>query len=130
MSQENLERVEQGFRLYVDTGELDLDRLAEDADIYDHDIPEEGHYVGRAGFLKWLTDWAEAWETWSLEPEEFIDAGDKVVIVFRLRAKGRASGIEVDRRDSLVYEFRGDTIVRADYFNSREQGIQAAGLAV
>jgi ketosteroid isomerase-like protein len=130
MSKENLERVERSFRLYMETGELDLDHLAEDADIYDHDIPEEGHYVGPAGFVQWLTDWAEAWESWSLDPEEFIDAGDKILIVFRLKARGRASGIEIDRRDALVYSLRGDTIVRADYFNSREQGIQAAGLAV
>jgi len=46
-----------------------------------------------------------------------------------MTAKGRGSGIEIDREDSLVYDFRDGKAVRLDYFNSREQGLEAAGLA-
>ena len=59
-----------------------------------------------------------------------IDAGDRVVAVLRMKARGRGSGVEIDREDSLVYEFRDGKVVRLDYFNTREQGLAAAGVHV
>ncbi len=130
MSQENVDIVRTGLEHFLTTGELDLEVLDEQVVIRDHDIPDSRDYRGRAGFVKWLEDWGEAWEEWTLEPVEYLDAGDKVVIVLRMKAKGRGSGLEIDRLDALVYEFRGAKVVSADYFNSREQGLRAAGLTV
>jgi ketosteroid isomerase-like protein len=128
MSAENLESARQALETYVKTGRLDLSRLDDDAPIRDHDIPDPGDYRGPRGFVQWLKDWNEAWEAWSMVPEEYIDAGDKIVMVFQIKARGRASGLEVDRHDALVYEYRGDRIVAVDYYNSREQAAAAAGL--
>jgi ketosteroid isomerase-like protein len=61
-------------------------------------------------------------------PEEFIDAGDCVVAVIRLKAKGQSSGIEVERQDAIVYKLRDGQIVRGDYYNKREQALEAVGL--
>ena len=47
-----------------------------------------------------------------------------------MMAKGRGSGLELDRLDALVYEFRDGKAIRLDYFNNREQGLAAAGLPV
>ena len=93
--------------------------LHEDVEVYDHDIPDRGEYRGHAGFGRWLRDWGAAWAEWNLEPEEFIDAGDRVIIVAHMRAKGRGSGVEVDRQDALVYELRDGKISRVDYYNRR-----------
>lgn len=128
MSQERVDQIRSGLEHYLTTGEVDLDRLADDAVIRDHDIPDPHDYRGKQGFLRWLSDWGEAWDEWTIEPEEFLDAGDKVVIVFRMKARGRASGLEIDRNDALVYEFRGGKIVALDYYNSREQALATAGL--
>jgi hypothetical protein len=59
--------------------------------------------------LRWIDDWAEAeaWETWSLEPEEYIDAGERVVVLHRLSARGRGSGVTVARRDGMVWRQGG-----------------------
>jgi hypothetical protein len=46
-----------------------------------------------------------------------------------MHAKGMGSGVELDRQDALVYRFRGDKILRADYYNSKEQALEDAGLS-
>ena len=84
---------------------------------------------GHAGVARWLQDWGAAWSEWSSEPEQFIDAGDSVVVVVRMKAKGAGSGLELDRQDAQVYRFRDDKIVRLDYYNNEDQALEAAGLS-
>jgi ketosteroid isomerase-like protein len=129
MSAENVELVRRTLERFVETGEVEWEAMHEKLEIHDHDIPEHGDYYGRAGFIRWLSDWGEAWSEWNLEVEEVLDAGDQVVAVIHLTAKGAASGITVDRHDSLVYGFRDGKVARTDYFNSRQQGLERAGLA-
>lgn len=129
MSADDVELVRRSFEQFVATGELMWDALDEKVEIHDHDIPEHGDYRGHQGFMRWLSDWSEPWSEWSLELEEVLDAGDQVVVVTHLTATGGASGVTVDRHDSLVYGFRDGKIARIDYFNSRQQGLERAGLA-
>jgi uncharacterized protein len=130
MSEQNVELVRDALGRFVATGEVFREILDEDVVIEDHDIPDTRDYRGHAGFIRWMTDWGEPWAEWSLEPQEFIDAGDRVVVVLRMKARGRGSGVEIDREDSLVYDFRDGKVVRLDYFNTREQGLAAAGVHV
>jgi ketosteroid isomerase-like protein len=129
MSQENVELAQRVFGHLVTTGEVLWDTADPEIEIHDHDTPDQGDYRGYEGLTRWLEDWGAAWATWSMEPDEFIDAGDTVVIFIRMRAKGRSSGIEIDRRDALVYEIRDALITRIDYYNDRTEALQAAGLA-
>jgi len=129
MSAENVHLVRRATEEYLAKGGLDYAVLDEHVEIRDHDILDGREYRGRSGFARWLQDWGEAWERWTIEPLEYLDAGDKVVLVFRMIATGRGSGIQIDREDALVYEFRDGKAVRLDYFNSRQEGLAAAGLA-
>ena len=59
-------------------------------------IPNEGVYHGLDGYRKMLEGWEEAWESFHVEPLEYIDHGHGYVTVpVRQRARGRGSGIEV-----------------------------------
>ena len=51
-----------------------------------------------------------------------------VVIFIRMKAKGRGSGIEIDRPDALVYRISGGLIAQIDYFNDRDEAPKAVGL--
>jgi ketosteroid isomerase-like protein len=127
MSQHNVEFVRRALES-VRAGKPDLDTVDEDVEIHDHDIPERGEYRGREGLTRWLEDWGAARAEWSFQPEEFIDAGNRVVAIFRMKARGRGSGAEVERRDAILYELRDDKIVRLDYYNDPSQALEAAGL--
>jgi ketosteroid isomerase-like protein len=129
MSQQNVETVKRRFEHFMATGELPWDLFDQEVAVYDHDTPDQGAYQGHEGVTRWLEDWGAAWAEWGIEPDEFIDAGDSVVIFIRMDTKGRGSGIEVQREDALVYEIRDGMITRIDYYNDRRQALEAVGLA-
>jgi ketosteroid isomerase-like protein len=129
MSQENVEIVRRGFEGFLATGEPVWELTHEHVVVADHDLMDAGEYRGHAGFTRWLADWASAWSEFTSEPaEEILDAGDDVVIVYRLKATGRASGVTVERQDAMVCRVQDGKIVRLDYYNDRSQALKSVGL--
>jgi ketosteroid isomerase-like protein len=129
MSQENVELVQTLFEQFIASGEPSWESLHEEIEAHDHDVVDAGGYRGHTGFARWLENWDVAWSEFSMTPEEFVDAGDRVVSVFRMQATGRGSGVHVERQDAMVWELRDGKVVRLDYYNTREQALKAAGLA-
>jgi ketosteroid isomerase-like protein len=77
----------------------------------------------------WLPHGRRAFESFTLEPLEYIDAGDdKVVVVARLSARGKESGVAVERLDGMVWTIRDGMTVRLDYYGSRAEALEAVGL--
>jgi ketosteroid isomerase-like protein len=77
-----------------------------------------------------LKAWATGlWGTFDirLEPDEFIDAGDSVVVVFRQIARGRASGAELTIHLAFVFGLRGGKLVSADGYRTNEEALEAVG---
>jgi ketosteroid isomerase-like protein len=129
VSQENVELIQRSFAVLEQTGEPDWSTMHEQVEVYDHDILDASEYRGHEGFGRWLEDWSSAWSEFQMDPEDFIDAGDRVVFVFQMTAKGRGSGVEVKRQDAIVFQLRDAMVVRVDYYNEREQALKAVGLA-
>jgi ketosteroid isomerase-like protein len=125
---QNVERVRQGFEHYAATGEPDWEVLDEDIEVFDHDILDAGDYRGFEGYTRWLQDFGAAWSEFTMEPEEFIDAGNRVIAVFRVSAIGVGSGVRVQRQDAMVCEMKDLKVLRIDYYNNREQALKAVGL--
>jgi ketosteroid isomerase-like protein len=128
MSQENVEIVRRGWEHFVTTGEPLWATIDDEIVIHDHDIPDSGDYRGYAGFAQWGEDWEAAWEDWRWEAEEFIGAGDRVVAVLRVNAKGRGSGVDVERLDGAVWTVRDGKCIRLDYYGSKAEALEAVGL--
>jgi ketosteroid isomerase-like protein len=128
MSEENVEVV-RGLLERFAAGEIVWDALDEDVEIHDHDILDAGKYRGREGVLRWIEDWSSGLPAADWELQEILDAGETVVAVILLKARGRGSSVEVERQDAIVYRVRRGKVIRFDYYNSRQQGLQAAGLA-
>jgi hypothetical protein len=58
--------------------------------------------------------------------EELIDAGEHVISVVTSRARGRVSGLEVECTG--VWTIHEGKVVRVEWFESREEALEAAGL--
>jgi ketosteroid isomerase-like protein len=98
-------------------------------EVFDHDIPDAPHsYRGVEGLERWQADWEASWASWRWEPDELIDAGDRVVTILRLHATGRESGVEVERLDGAVWTVRHDKVIRLDYYGSKDEALEAVGL--
>jgi ketosteroid isomerase-like protein len=63
-----------------------------------------------------------------LEIEEFRDLGDDVLLIGRLRARGRESGVEVDSATAWLFTFRGSKVWRARGYLDPREALEAAGL--
>jgi ketosteroid isomerase-like protein len=127
MSQENVALVEESLEHFGTTGEPAWELLDEQVEVHDHDIMDAGEYRGHEGFGRWLEDWASAWAEFTMEPEEYVDAGERVVAVIRQKTVGKGSGLALERQDAMVFTLRERKVVRVDYYNSREQAFRAMG---
>ena len=87
-------------------------------------------YVGKDGLRQWLTDMDDVWEGIHSEQDEFIDAGDRVVVIGRLVGKGRGSGVEVGSPTGTIVTVRDGLVIRSETgYTNRRDALAAAGLS-
>jgi ketosteroid isomerase-like protein len=74
-----------------------------------------------------MREWLSAWEGLELSAEELIEIGDRVVVPFCVRARGKGSGAEVERRWAHVWTFRDGKAVMFEVFMSKEAALRTLG---
>ena len=77
---------------------------------------------------KFAADIRENWEELQALPEEFRDLGDRVLVLGRLKGRGKGSGAPVDMPYAGILDFRGERIWRHRVYIDRAEGLRAAGL--
>jgi ketosteroid isomerase-like protein len=88
-------------------------------------FPDPGVYRGARSTLDAWRGWLEAWEEFSLELEDMIPVGETMVVVLnRLRGRGKASGIPVDSEVGCIFDLDGGRVVHMT-FCDREQALAA-----
>lgn len=92
------------------------------------EFPDPGTYLGPEAIANYTRDLLAAWEDFSIVAEDFVDAGDTVVVEVRQRGVGRSSGVVTELRYVQVFTFRGDAIIRIESFAERDQALEAVGL--
>jgi len=129
MSQENVEIVRRGYEHYNRTGEADFDVL--DPEIV-YDVSRRTFdplvYHGHQGVREFGALIREQWASMRLEPQEFVDAGDSVVVSVRLVGVGKESGIETTANAAHIWTFRDGKVVRQTTFQTMSEALEAAGL--
>jgi ketosteroid isomerase-like protein len=75
-----------------------------------------------------VEEFRETWESARVEPHEFIEAGDLVIVPVTGHLKGRG-GIEVVASTTFVWTIRNGAIERMVMYQSRQDALEAAGLS-
>ena len=79
----------------------------------------------RAYFERFSGELEPSW--W--ETEEVLDAGeDRVLLLIRVRGRGKSSGAKVDSRGGWLLTVRGGMAVRVDAYLERREALEAAWL--
>jgi uncharacterized protein len=90
---------------------------------------EPGTYRGHEGVLRYLGDVAAEFDDVHTEPEELIDAGERVVVPVRVSGRGRQSGAAVDLTMTIVVLLRDGMIVHIRNYPEMDEALEAAGLS-
>jgi SnoaL-like domain len=88
----------------------------------------ESRSRGHEGFMRFFATIDEAFEDNVIEPREAIDFGDRLLVLYRLRTLGRGSGVKLARDIGLLSTLSRGMIVRVDYYWSRDEALEDAGL--
>jgi ketosteroid isomerase-like protein len=83
---------------------------------------------GLEGFIDGWRDWLEPYDSYYIEVEELIDAGEQVVSLSRVVGQTTRDGVAVEHRPAAVWSLRDEKIVRVRFFLDREEAFEAAGL--
>jgi ketosteroid isomerase-like protein len=84
-----------------------------------------GHEAVKARFMGMLDVMGEP----EIEAEEIIDAGEKLVVAIRIGGRGRGSGIDMEASWFHVLTPRDDKLVRIEWYATRDEALEAAGLS-
>jgi len=133
MSQENVEVVREAFEAFQG-GDLEKTAQLVDPEVEFHGTVgglQEGQIAHGQPQIDqtFEAEDLEAWEERRLDPEEFIDAGDNVVVLLHEYRRGRGSGIELEAETAVVVAVSGGRVVRIQGYMDRHAALEAAGLS-
>jgi ketosteroid isomerase-like protein len=130
MSQENVELVQSVLEAW-NRGDYPaaLEHVAPEIKTESHlgdDL--DGTYEGIAGLQKYLAAFGAASRTSASRSTSALLGGTEVAFLAHLYGRGRASGVEVERRNWQVVTVRGGKYVRYRLFRTKAEALEAAGL--
>jgi ketosteroid isomerase-like protein len=92
------------------------------------EFPDAGEYIGSGEIQKYMHNFLADLEDVTISGEDFLDAGDSVVVRVNQRATGPSSGATTAIRYYQVWSFRGKTVTRIESIRERADALAAAGL--
>ena len=114
-----------------------VDRIEAVAPLFDAEFEFEAHGgVGERMCGRGLQALAEAWREWMrpfetfwTEVEGFLDVDDdRVLVLIRDHTRPRGTDAEIESLGCNLWTLRNGEIARIDFYPTRSQGLEAAGL--
>src|SRR5262249_15462151 len=81
-------------------------------------------YEGYDGIMRWRAEVGDVWDFYRTEAEEFLDGDDVVVVLARERARGKGSGIEIDRTTALLYRLSAGQVSEIRLYHDRSRALR------
>jgi ketosteroid isomerase-like protein len=86
-------------------------------------------FVGLEGLRAGWLDWLEPWESYRVEVEDVIDAGDDVVVLPRDYGRRAGMDVEVGVIGAAVWTVRDGKVARVAFYLKRGEALEALGLS-
>jgi ketosteroid isomerase-like protein len=127
MSEADVETLRRGYEA-ASRGDWDGFLSGMRPDIEWKTIRTGGPYRGHDEVRQFLEDMREPFEEVMVEPDEWFDHGDRIVVFVRIRARPRGSEAVAENRVGHLWTMRGGRALRCETFPRREGALEAAGL--
>ena len=119
------EPIDQLKRLYEEWAQGDYSR----SDIFDPEMRMETLGMGEPlraesyeGFLETMRKWLSAWERpITITAEEFIESGDRILVLITWSGRGRGSGAQIDSPGAHLWTFRDGRVVHYGVYRDRDE---------
>lgn len=132
MSEENVELIRQLYREW-EQGNFATAEFFDAQVVHTRNgadaVAMPGVWSGIDELWKANVEWIRAWEDLRVQPERFIDIGDRVLVVARSTGRGRESGFPLDHESAQLFTLCDGKIVRWDGYWEVRDALRAAGLA-
>ena len=99
---------------------------AEEWQRYDAALDEKR---GHEGFRAFITGWIEPFEEFNLTAEEFLDAGDRVVVQTSNVPEAKKVECPVEGQLWLVHHMRDSKVIELDLYDDKAAALAAAELS-
>lgn len=141
MSQQDIENARRGYAILNEAyqaGDADLIRpLLEEQ--WDPDavlvpagvLPESAPARGWDGIVRFMAEQMKAFQPRSMwiEPDEYIDAGDRLIVPYRFGGRARHTELDVEFSFVHVFTMRAGKTTRLDVHLNKGEAFEAAGIA-
>ena len=132
MSEENVNIVRQGYEAF-NRGDIDAVMGIMDPNIEWQEpdvegLPDRGTHLGREAVANNVFgSVGENWDDFQVQPEEFLDAGDRVVVLGRFQGRGKATGRTLDAPYAHVWTLRDGKAVHFRNYTDTANFLQSLG---
>jgi ketosteroid isomerase-like protein len=92
-------------------------------------VPNAGTYLGGEEANRFMVDFWAPFEEVKVEPQEFLENGDRIAVRLRVRSRHRGSSAFVEIHVGVVWTMRDGKPIMCEMFPEQEKAIEAAGLA-
>jgi ketosteroid isomerase-like protein len=138
MSRENVELVRAAlggrkfdmqamFRGDQPPSNVDVGMLAEDVEIVFQPRVDVQTFHGVDGLAEGWREWLSVWGNYEAELEDYVDAGDHVVMLVHLRGETQHDHVVIEQPAAVVFTVEAGKVVRLAFHLDRRMAFEEAG---
>jgi ketosteroid isomerase-like protein len=135
MSQENVEKLRavlEALNLEAwSRGEGDMSLLDPKVTYEDTTLPDHvgETYRGHEGVARATARWLEPYEGLTIDLEQIVGRGDRLVSIHRVRGRARYTGIEAEGPVAYLWTFRDGRVIHFRSYRDPEEALEDIGLS-
>jgi ketosteroid isomerase-like protein len=132
VSQENLEVVRAYFEARRNKGREGVFEFLSPSVEWEarSDLPDTETYIGHDGVRALFSRFREVMDDMWFQPDDFILAGEQVLVPLRWGGRGRGSGVVFEEREEAwTFTVRNGAITRVKEYATKEAALEAVGLS-